>query len=177
MVARNKNALVWLPWLWVSWTCLHTYEVDVELFQQLVPNEEAFRSCVQTWFKNSPIYNIFRLAAERGMTIILTSDHGSVLCQEPAKISSRNELTSGLRLKEGKDILCPPESGFLIDEPEKYRLPDNGLDKNYILAVEDNYFVYENQYSTYKEIFQGSFQHGGISLEEMVLPCVVLEPR
>ena len=150
---------------------------EVELFQQLVPNEEAFRSFVQTWFKNSPIYDIFKLAAERGMTIILTSDHGSVLCQEPAKISSRNELTSGLRLKEGKDIIYTPESSFLIDEPEQYRLPDNGSEKNYILAIEDNYFVYENQYNSYKEIFQGSFQHGGISLEEIILPCVVLEPR
>ena len=150
---------------------------EVELFQQLVPDEETFRAFVQTWFKNSPIYSIFRLAAERGMTIILTSDHGSVLCQEPAKISSRNELTSGLRLKEGKNIIYTSESGFLIDKPERYRLPDNGSEKNYILAVEDNYFVYENQYNTYKEIFHGSFQHGGISLEEIILPCVVLEPR
>lgn len=150
---------------------------EVELFQQLVPNEEAFRSFVQTWFKNSPIYTIFKLAAERGMTIILTSDHGSVLCQKPAKLSSRNELTNGLRFKEGKDIIYTPDSGFLIDEAEQYRLPDNGAGKNYILAKEDNYFVYENQYNTYKDIFQGSFQHGGISLEEIILPCVVLEPR
>lgn len=150
---------------------------EVELFQQLVPNEESFRSFVQTWFQNSPIHNIFRLAAERGMTIIITSDHGSILCQNPAKISSRHELTSGLRLKEGKDIICSPDSGFLIDEPEKYRLPDNGSEKDYILATGDNYFIYENQYNSYKEIFQGSFQHGGISLEEIILPCVVLEPR
>ena len=150
---------------------------EVELFQQLVPNEEAFRSFVQTWFKNSQIYDIIRLAAERGMTIILTSDHGSILCQKPAKISSRHELSSGLRLKEGKDIIYNPESGFLIVEPEQYRLPDKDLEKDYILAIEDNYFVYENQYNTYKEIFQGSFQHGGISLEEMILPCVVLEPK
>ena len=150
---------------------------EVELFQQLVPNEEAFRAFVQTWFKNSPIYNIFKLAAERGMTIILTSDHGSVLCQNPAKIASRHELTSGLRFKEGKDIIHTPESGFLISEPEEYRLPGNGTEKNYILATGDNYLVYENQFNTYKEIFQGSFQHGGISLEEIILPCVVLEPR
>ncbi len=150
---------------------------EVGLFQQLIPNEGAFRSFVQTWFQNSPIYKIIKLAAERGMTIIITSDHGSVLCQSPAKVSSRHELTSGMRVKEGKDIVYTPESSFLINEPERYRLPGNGLEKNYILAIEDNYFVYENQFNSYKEMFQGSFQHGGISFEEMILPCVVLEPR
>ena len=150
---------------------------EVDLFQQLVPNEEAFRTLVQTWFQNSEIYKIISLAAERGMTIIITSDHGSVRCGNAAKISSRNNLSSGLRLKEGKDILCSPDAGLLIETPETYRLPDNNSEKDYILAVEDNYFVYENQFNTYKEIFHGSFQHGGISLEEMILPCVVLEPR
>lgn len=150
---------------------------EVDLFQQLVPNEEAFRTLVQTWFQNSEIYKIINLAAERGMTIIITSDHGSVRCENAAKISSRHELSSGLRLKEGKDILCSPDAGFLIDTPETYRLPNKHSEKNYILAVEDNYFVYENQFNTYKEIFHGSFQHGGISFEEMILPCVVLEPR
>lgn len=150
---------------------------EVDLFQQLVPNEEAFRTLVQSWFQHSEIYKIINLAAERGMTIIITSDHGSVRCGNAAKISSRNNLSSGLRLKEGKDILCSPDAGLLIDTPETYRLPDNNSEKDYILAVEDNYFVYENQFNTYKEIFHGSFQHGGISLEEMILPCVVLEPR
>ncbi|MCG9129979.1 hypothetical protein JT359_20520, partial [Candidatus Poribacteria bacterium] len=111
------------------------------------------------------------------MTIIITSDHGSVRCENAAKISSRHELSGGLRFKEGKDILCSPNEGFLIDNPEAYRLPDKNSEKDYILAVEDNYFLYENQFDTYKDIFHGSFQHGGISLEEMILPCVILEPR
>ena len=150
---------------------------EVDLFQQLVPNEEAFRTLVQSWFQNSDIYKIINLAAERGMTVIITSDHGSVRCENAAKISSRHELSGGLRFKEGKDILCSPDEGFLIDNPEAYRLPDKNSEKDYILAVEDNYFVYENQFDTYKDIFHGSFQHGGISLEEMILPCVILEPR
>ena len=78
---------------------------DVDLFQQLIPNEEAFRTLVETWFRNSRLYKIISLAAERGITIIITSDHGSVLCQNPAKISSPHELSSGLRTKEGKDII------------------------------------------------------------------------
>ena len=150
---------------------------DVDLFQQLIPNEEAFRTLVETWFRNSRLYKIISLAAERGITIIITSDHGSVLCQNPAKISSPHELSSGLRTKEGKDIIFDPEAGLLIDNPEAYRLPYSAAEKNYILAKEDYYFIYERQFSAYKDMFQGSFQHGGISFEEMILPCVVLEPR
>jgi len=150
---------------------------EVDLFQQLVPNEEAFRLLVQTWFRYSRIYEMLRLAAERGITIILTSDHGSVLCQNATKISSRNELSSGLRVKEGIDVSFETETGMLIDNPKAYQLPYNASEKNYILAKEDYYFVYERQFNSYKEIFQNSFQHGGVSLEEMILPCVILEPK
>ena len=150
---------------------------DVALFQQLIPNEEAFRTLVQAWFQNSRIYKIIKLAAERGITIIITSDHGSVLCQNAAKISSQYELSSGLRVKEGKDISYATEVGFLINNPETYRLPYQAAEKNYILAKENYYFVYERQFNIYKEMFQDSFQHGGVSFEEMILPCVVLDPR
>lgn len=150
---------------------------DESIIQQLIPNDEAFRSLAQTWFKNSRLYNIIQIAAERGMTVILTSDHGSVCCRKPAKISSQHELSSGLRAKEGKNISCDPETGFVIKNPESYRLPSQNDNKEYILALEDNYFVFERQFNAYKDIFNGSFQHGGISFEEMILPCMVLEPR
>ena len=151
------------------------YEVD--LLRQLISDEAAFRSLVHAWFQHSRIYEIFRIAAERGITVILTSDHGSLLCQNAAKISSQTELTTGLRFKEGRNISCAPEAGWIIKDPETYRLPGNATRKNYVLAKEDYYFVYDRQFNVYKEIFQGSFQHGGVSLEEMILPCIVLEPR
>ena len=149
---------------------------DVHLFQQLIPNEEAFRALVDTWFRNSRLYKIIKLAAERGTTIIITSDHGSILCQNAIRISSPYELSSGLRAKKGKEITCVPEAAMLIKDASTYRLP-NGGKKNYILAKEDNFFVYDRQFDVYKDIFEGSFQHGGVSLEEMILPCIVLEQR
>ena len=154
----------------------HTrYEAD--LLRQLIPDEAAFRALVQAWFEHSWIYKIFRMAADRGITVVVTSDHGSLLCQNAAKISSQTTLTTGLRFKEGKHIMCDPDAGYLITDPETYRLPGSAEGKSYILAKEDYYFVYEKQFNVYKELFHGSFQHGGISLEEMILPCVVLEPR
>ena len=154
----------------------HTrYEVD--LLRQLIPDEAAFRALVQTWFQHSWLYKIFRIAADRGITIVLTSDHGSLLCQNASKISSQTPLTTGLRFKEGKHITYDRDAGYLITDPETYRLPGSEEERSYILAKEDYYFVYEKQFNVYRELFYGSFQHGGISLEEMVLPCVVLEPR
>ena len=150
---------------------------DMSIIKQLITNEEAFRTLVQTWFRSSHLYQIIRLAAERGITIIITSDHGSVLCQNAAKISSPHDLTSGLRTKEGRNISFTPETGMLIENPEEYLLPSGPSKKNYVIAKEDYYFVYERQFDFYKEMFQGSFQHGGISFEEMILPCIVLEPR
>ena len=154
----------------------HTrYEAD--LLRQLIPDAAAFRALVQAWFEHSWLYKIFRMAADRGITVVVTSDHGSLLCQNAAKISSQTTLTSGLRFKEGKHITCDPDAGYLITDPETYRLPGSAEGKSYIIAKEDYYFVYEKQFNVYKELFHGSFQHGGISLEEMILPCIVLEPR
>ena len=150
---------------------------EMGLLQQLVPDEAAFRTLAHAWFQHSHLYRIFRVAAERGMTVVLTSDHGSVLCQNAAKVSSQAGLTTGLRFKEGKNISCAPEAGWVIKEPGAYRLPGEEARKSYVLAKEDYYFVYARRFDVYKEIFQGSFQHGGVSLEEMILPCVVLEPR
>ena len=150
---------------------------EVELLRQLIPDEAAFRALVHAWFRHSRLYEMFRIAAERGITIVLTSDHGSLLCQNAAKISSQAELTTGLRFKEGRNISCTPDAGWIIDDPTAYRLPGEAARKSYVLAKEDYYFVYDRQFNVYKEIFQGSFQHGGVSLEEMILPCVVLEPR
>ena len=150
---------------------------EIDLLQQLVPDEAAFRTLSQAWFQHSHLYRVFRIAAERGITVVLTSDHGSLLCQNAAKVSSQAELTTGLRFKEGKNISCSPEAGWVIKEPGAYRLPGEEAQRSYVLAKEDYYFVYERQFDIYKEIFQGSFQHGGVSLEEMILPCVVLEPK
>ena len=154
----------------------HTYS-DESILQQLIPDEKAFRSVTQTWFKNSRLYNIIQLAADRGITVILTTDHGSVQCNNATKVSSQHELSSGLRVKEGRNITYNSDASFIINDPEIYRLPSGNNDKNYILALEDYYFVYDRQSTIHSDVFQGSFQHGGISFEEMILPCIVLEPR
>lgn len=150
---------------------------ETGLLKQLIPDEAAFRTVVHGWFRHSGLFKILRLLAERGITVILTSDHGSILSERPARVSSSQAATSGLRFKLGAEIHVDEEVGLRITDPERYRLPDDSVQKNYVLAKEDYYFVYATQFNDYKDQFVGGFQHGGISLEEMILPCVVLDPR
>ena len=150
---------------------------ETSFLKQLIPDEAAFRTVVQSWFRHSGLFKILRLLAERGITVILTSDHGSILSERPARVSSSQAATSGLRFKLGAEIHVDEEVGLRITDPKRYRLPDDSAQKNYVLAKEDYYFVYATQFNDYKDQFVGGFQHGGISLEEMILPCVVLDPR
>lgn len=132
---------------------------------------------VHGWFRHSGLFKILKLLAERGVTVVLTSDHGSILSERPAKVSSSQSATNGLRFKLGGEIRVDEEEGLRITDPERYRLPNDPAGKNYVLAKEDYYFVYATQFNDYKDQFNGGFQHGGISLEEMILPCVVLDSR
>ena len=150
---------------------------ETSLLKQLIPDEAAFRTVVHGWFRHSGLFKILRLLAERGITVILTSDHGSILSERPARVSSSQAATSGLRFKLGAEIHVDEEVGLRITDPKRYRLPDDSTQKNYVLAKEDYYFVCAAQFNDYKDQFVGGFQHGGISLEEMILPCVVLYPR
>ena len=150
---------------------------EIALLKQLIPNETAFRTFVQNWFQHSGVYKILKLLADRGVTVILTADHGSILSQRAAKISGDRPATNGLRFKVGGELICNAGAGVRITQPEQYMLPDMPYEKNYVLAKEDYYFVYPNQFNDYKHQFNGGFQHGGISMEEMILPCAILEPK
>ena len=150
---------------------------EIALLKQLIPDETAFRTFVQNWFQHSGVYKILKLLADRGVTVILTADHGSILCQRATKVSGDRPATNGLRFKVGGELTCNEEAGLRITQPEQYMLPDMRYEKNYILAKEDYYFVYANQFNDCKHQFNGGFQHGGISMEEMILPCAILEPK
>ena len=150
---------------------------EMGLLKQLIPDEAAFRTVVHGWFRHSGLFKILKLFADRGVTVVLTSDHGSILSERPARVSSSQAATSGLRFKLGAEIHVDEEVGLRITDPKRYRLPDDSAQKNYVLAKEGYYFVYATQFNDYKDQFVGGFQHGGISLEEMILPCIVLDPR
>jgi CheY-like chemotaxis protein len=147
------------------------------ILQEIAPDEPAFRSLVRSWFNHSALYYIIAEMARQGATVVLTTDHGATLGRRAALVRGNRETSTNLRYKFGSNLGCDDKETFLIKVPAKFRLPSDGASKQYAIAKEDYYFVYPTEFHRYERQYRGSFQHGGISLEEMVLPCAVMIPR
>jgi CheY-like chemotaxis protein len=150
---------------------------SINVLKEMIPNEAAFRSATRAWFEHSPIFKALRNLAANGNTVVITSDHGSIRGLHGTKVIADRETSTSLRYKYGKNIKVNPKDAVIIHNPQDYKLPARGVNTNYIIAKEDYYFVYPTNYHYYLNYYADSFQHGGISLEEMVLPVVTLEPR
>lgn len=150
---------------------------ESEILQELAPDEAAFRAVMKAWFLHSPLFDIFRALSRQEGTIVVTTDHGAVLGRRAALVHGDRETSTNLRYKFGQNVNCDPKQAIIVKNPADYRLPDTGVTKNYILAREDYYFVYPTRFHQYERQFRGSFQHGGVSVEEMILPLMTLTPR
>jgi len=150
---------------------------DSEVLKEIAPDEAAYRSLTRSWFEHSIIYKILKKLAKLGNTIILTSDHGSIRSMRGVKVLGDRETSTNLRYKFGKNIKCDPKHAIIVNNPADYKLPARTLNTNYLIAKEDYYFVYPTDYHHYLNYYKDSFQHGGVSMEEMILPLVKLEPR
>ena len=150
---------------------------ESEILQELAPDEAAFRSVMKAWFTHSPLYDIFRALARQDATVVLTTDHGSVLGKRAALVYGNRDTSTNLRYKFGLNLNCDPKQAIILRKPMDFMLPDEGVNKNYVLAREDYYFVYPTRFHEYERQYRGSFQHGGVSIEEMVLPLLTLTPR
>jgi hypothetical protein len=147
------------------------------ILKEIAGTEAAFRSLMRSWFVHSPLYTIMRTFARKGFTVVVTSDHGSVLCKRGTMAHGRRDTSTNLRYKYGDNLNSNPKESIIVKKPDQWRLPMFTLATTYILAKEDFYFVYPNNYNEMVRQFQNSFQHGGISLEELVVPIATLEPR
>ncbi len=150
---------------------------ESEILQELAPDEAAFRSVMKAWFVHSPLYEIFHALASQDCVLVVTTDHGSVLGKRAALVYGNRDTSTSLRYKFGVNLNTDSKHAVIVRKPMDYLLPDDGLNKNYVLAREDYYFVYPTRFHEFERQYRGSFQHGGISLEEMVLPMMTLRPR
>lgn len=150
---------------------------DLPILKEIAPDEPSYRSLTRSWFEHSPIYTIFKKLAEQDVTIIITSDHGSIRSMRGAKVIGDRDTSTNLRYKFGRNLKVDPKLAVYIRNPKDYRLPQRNFNTNYIIAKEDYYFVYPTNYHKYLAYYRDSFQHGGISLEEMILPVVTLQPK
>ena len=144
---------------------------------EIAGSEAAFRLLMKTWFTHSPLFALLKAYAQRDCTVIVTSDHGSVLCRRGTMAHGRRTTSTNLRYKYGDNLKGEPKEAVIIKNPKEWRLPSFTLGGTFMIAREDFYFVYPNNYNEMVRRFQNSFQHGGISLEEMVVPVAILNPR
>ena len=150
---------------------------ESDILQELAPDEAAFRSVLVSWFQHSPLFEILKAISRQDAVAVVTTDHGAVLARRSALVYGDRETSTNLRYKYGRNLTCDEKQAVVLKDPTTFRLPNEGLNKNYILAREDFYFVYPTHFHEYERQYRGSFQHGGISMEEMILPCAVLTPR
>jgi hypothetical protein len=126
---------------------------------------------------HSPLFDILKSIAQQDATVVLTTDHGSVLSRRSAVALGDRETSTNVRYKFGTNLNCDSRQAIRLKDPLEFKLPPGGVNKNYIIAKEDYYFVYPTNFHEYERHYRHSFQHGGISMEEMILPCVTMTPK
>jgi hypothetical protein len=150
---------------------------ESEILRDIAPDEAAFRALTTAWFKHSSLFDILKAISRQDATVVLTTDHGSILGRKSTIAYGNRETSTNLRFKIGTNLGCDEKHALHVKKPEEYQLPAPGLNTHYILAKEGYYFVYPTKYHEYERQYRGSFQHGGISMEEMILPCATLTSR
>ena len=150
---------------------------ETDIIRELTEDEAAFRSLTRSWFEHSDLYTILRLLAERGHTVIITSDHGTIRVDNPVRVTGDRETSANLRYKTGRNLQYPAREVYEIRNPEDVQLPSGNLTSSYIFAYNRDFLVYNNDANRYVRYYRNTFQHGGISMEEMIVPYIVLEPK
>ncbi|MBN2424267.1 MAG: response regulator [Calditrichaceae bacterium] len=150
---------------------------DLPILKEIVPDEAAFRSLTSTWYNHSPMIGIMEKIARSKANVFITSDHGSIRGLRGSKVIGDRDTSTNLRYKYGRSLKADKKNAIFIKNPATWKLPNRGINTTYIIAKEDYYFVYPTNYSKYLNYYKDSFQHGGVSIEEMVLPIVSLENK
>jgi len=150
---------------------------ESDILMEIAPDEAAFRSLTQAWFDHSALVDIFNFIIDEGATLILTTDHGSIMGERSSIVRGDRTTSTNVRYKYGKNLKCNPDEVLRVDNIQEYGLPSLGIGTNYLFAKEDYCLIYHNNFRQFEKLYQNTFQHGGISMEEMILPIGVLKPR
>ncbi|MFD1140471.1 PglZ domain-containing protein [Larkinella insperata] len=150
---------------------------DMAMIKELAPDEAAYRSITRSWFSHSPLLELVRKISEKGGRLIITTDHGMIRVQKPAKIVGYRDTNTNLRYKQGKNLGFDDNHIFVCRKPENFFLPRIHVSTAYVFTLEDYFFAYPNNYNYYVNYYRDTFQHGGVSLEEMIIPFVYLKAK
>ena len=150
---------------------------ESKMVRELANNESAYRSITQSWLRHSVLSELFKRLAQSDFKVVITTDHGSIRASKPIKIIGDRNTNTNLRYKLGKNLAYNAKEVFAIKEPHKAQLPAPNLSTSYVFAYGDAFFAYPNNYNYYVSYYKDTFQHGGISMEEMLIPLITLTPR
>jgi DNA-binding response OmpR family regulator len=150
---------------------------EMEIIRELAPDESAYRSLTRSWFQHSPLLEIIQRIAEMDSRLIITTDHGTVRVKKPFRIIGDRNTNTNLRYKVGKNLNFEEERIYYTRSPEQIHLPKVNVSSTYVFAVEDLFFAYPNNFNYYVNYYKDTFQHGGLSMEEMIIPIISLNSK
>ncbi len=150
---------------------------EMEMLRELAPDERAYRSLTKSWFSHSPLLDMLKKISKSDARVMLTTDHGTVRVKRPFKIVGDKNTNTNLRFKLGKNLGFESNKAFVVRKPENIFLPKLNVSSAYVFAIEDYFFAYPNNYNYYVKYYNDTFQHGGVSLEEMIIPFVSLTSK
>jgi CheY-like chemotaxis protein len=152
-------------------------KTEMEVIKELASTDKSYRSLTQSWFKNSPLMEIIQQASKLGFKLIITTDHGTINVKNPTKIIGDRNTSSNLRYKTGRSLTYEDKDVLAAKDPKSIHLPTINMSSSFVFAKGDLFFAYPNNYNHYVSYYRNTYQHGGVSLEEMIIPFCVLTPR
>ncbi|MDX1463646.1 MAG: PglZ domain-containing protein, partial [Marinirhabdus sp.] len=152
-------------------------KTEMEVIKELASTDKSYRSLTQSWFKNSPLMDIIHQASDLGFKLIITTDHGTINVKNPSKVIGDKNTSLNLRYKTGKSLTYEEKDVLAAKDPSTIYLPKINMSSSFIFAKGDLFFAYPNNYNHYVGYYRNTYQHGGVSLEEMVIPFSVLDPK
>jgi DNA-binding response OmpR family regulator len=150
---------------------------DIQVLKELAKDERSYRSLTSSWFEHSPLLQMLRKLAEKPATVVLSTDHGSIRVRKPVKVVGDRETTTNVRYKHGRNLNYDPKEVLAFRDPSEIGLPAPNVNSSFIFARDNDFLCYPNNYNQFVSYYRDSFQHGGISLEEMIVPVIRLESR
>ena len=149
---------------------------EIGVILDLASDEPAYRSLTRSWFLHSPLFELLKTLASHSVKVIFSTDHGTIRVQNPVKIIGDRSTSSNLRYKMGRNLDYDPKKVFELKNPEKAMLPKTNISSRYIFDLNKDFLVYQNNFNHYAGYYKDTFQHGGVSMQEVMLPVACLEP-
>ncbi len=150
---------------------------EMEIIRELADDEPAYRSLMASWFEHSSLFEIIKYLSDKNVRLVITTDHGSVRVQDPVKIVGDKNVNTNLRYKYGKNLAYNQKEVFEMANPDDYYLPKINVSTRWVFARDGNFFAYPNNYNYYVKYYRNTFQHGGISMEEVMIPVITLKSK